>query len=130
MPTISNDRSALRFAAGLLLLAAGHAALASGTIEFDPKYESFESRAACEAALQRRHGAALARFAALPARERGGNRVDSLKRDSDEQLGYFEVLDLTAEPADSIMPGSQTETFTCRGNRLEHRVSLEDKPKS
>jgi len=130
MRTISNDRRPVKALAALLLLTTGGAALASGTIEFDPKYESFESRAACEAALQRRHGAALARFAALPARERGGNRVDALKRDSDEQLGYFEVLDLIAEPADSIMPGSQTETFTCRGNRLEHRVSLGDKPKS
>ena len=117
-------------AAALFLIAAGGPALASGTIEFDPKYESFESRAACEAALQRRHGAAVARFAALPARERGGNRVDALRRDSDAQLFYFEVLDLAGEPADSIMPASQTETFTCRGNRLEHRVSLEDKPKS
>jgi len=128
MPTISNDRLALRAAAALLLLGAGGAALASGTIEFDPKYESFESRAACEAALQRRHGAALARFAALPARERGGNRVDALKRDSDSQLGYLEILDL--EPGESIMPASQTESFTCRGNRLEHRVSLGEKPKS
>ncbi|HYG48338.1 MAG TPA: hypothetical protein VD846_10415 [Allosphingosinicella sp.] len=129
MPTISNDRLALKSAAGLLLLAAGHAASASGTIEIDPKYESFKSRAACEAALQRRHGAALARFAALPARERRSNRVDVLKRDAEEQLGYFEVVDLTAEAPDPLMPGSQTEFFTCRGNRLEHRVSLEDLPK-
>jgi len=119
-----------RAAAALLLLGTGGAALASGTIEFDPKYESFENRAACEQALQRRHGAALARFAALPARERRSNRVDGLERNSEEQLSYSEVLDLTAETPDSIMPGSQTEYFTCLGNRLEHRVSLEDKPKS
>ncbi len=119
----------MRVAAALLLLGAGGAASASGTIEFDPKYESFESRAACEAALQRRHGAALARFAALPARERRGNRVDGLKRDGEAQLGYIEILDLTEESADSIMPGSQTEYFTCRGNRLEHRVSVGAGPK-
>jgi hypothetical protein len=130
MRTISNDRLAVRIAAALLLLASGGAASASGTIEFDPKYESFESRAACEEALQRRHGAALARFDALPARQRGSNRVDGLKRDKDEQLSYFEVLDLTEETPDAVMPGSQTEYFTCRGSRLEHRVSLGDKPKS
>lgn len=118
-----------RAAAALLLLGAGGAALASGTIEFDPKYERFESRAACEQALQRRHGAALARFAALPARERRSNRVDGLKRNSEEQLSYSEVLDLTAETPDAIMPGSQTEYFTCLGNRLEHRVALEGKSK-
>ncbi len=116
-----------RAAAALLLLGAGDAALASGTIEFDPKYERFESRAACERALQGRHGAALARFAALPARERRSNRVEGLKRNSEEQLSYSEVLDLSSETPDSIMPGSQTEYFTCLGNRLEHRVSLEDK---
>jgi hypothetical protein len=129
MPTISNDRPGVRAALALLLLAAGGAASASGTIEFDPKYESFESRAACESALERRHVAALARFAALPARERRGNRVAALERDGEAQLGYFEILDLTEESADSIMPGSQTETFTCRGNRLEHRVSVGAGPK-
>jgi hypothetical protein len=113
----------------MLLVGASGAASAGGTIEFDPKYESFESRAACETALERRHVAALARFAALPADERRGNRVDGLKRDKDSQLAYFEILDLTEEAPDSIMPGSQTEYFTCRGNRLEHRVSLGDKPK-
>jgi len=118
-----------RAAAALCLIGAGGPALASGTIEFDPKFEAFESRSACEQALQLRHGAALARLAALPAPERRNNRVAGLKRDGDEQLSYFEVLDLGAEPADSIMPGSQTESFTCRGNRLEHRVSLGDKPK-
>ncbi|HET9638503.1 MAG TPA: hypothetical protein VFP12_04780 [Allosphingosinicella sp.] len=117
-------------ATALFLIGAGGAALASGTIEFDPKYESFDSRTACEAALQRRHGAALARFAALPAGERRSNRVDGLKRDSDEQLTYFEVLDLSGETPDPIMPGTQTEYFTCRGNRLEHRVSLGNQPKS
>jgi hypothetical protein len=116
-------------AAALFLIGAGGPALASGTIEFDPKFEAFESRTACEQALQRRHGAALARFAALPAPERRANRVDALKRDGDEQLTYFEVLDLGAGTPDPIMPGSQTETFTCLGNRLEHRVSLGDKPK-
>jgi hypothetical protein len=129
MRTISNDRRAVRASAALLLLVAGETALASGTIEIDPKYESFESRAACEDALQRRHGAAVARFAALPARDRGNNRVDGLKRNDDEQLTYFEVLDLTAEAPDNVMPGSQTEFFTCRGSRLEHRISLGDKPK-
>jgi hypothetical protein len=128
MPTISADR-ALRAAAALVLLGAGAAASASGTIEFDPKYESFESRAACEAALKRRHVAALVRFDALPARERRGNRVDGLKRDGDSQLGYFEILDLAGDPSDSIMPGSQTEYFTCRDSRLEHRLSVGDKPK-
>lgn len=103
--------------------------MAGATIEIDPKYQSFESRTDCEDALQRRHGAAVARLAALPERERRNNRVDGLKRDNEEQLGYFEVLDLTAEAPDSIMPGSQTESFTCRGNRLEHRISLEEKPK-
>ena len=116
-------------AAALLLIGSGGAALANGIIEFDPKYESFESRSACEQALQRRHGAALARLAALPAPERRSNRVDALKRDGDSQLGYFEVLDLGAETPDATMPGRQTETFTCLGNRLEHRVSLGDGPK-
>jgi hypothetical protein len=124
MPTILNDRRPVRAAAGLLLLFTGGPALASGTIEIDPRYESFESRAACEVALQRRHVAALARFAALPARERRNNRVDALKRDKDAQLGYLEVLDLTGEAADTAMPGSQTESFTCRDNRLEHRIDL------
>ncbi|HLL30327.1 MAG TPA: hypothetical protein VK403_04960 [Allosphingosinicella sp.] len=114
----------MRAAAALLLLGAGGAAWAGSTIEIDPKYESFESRAACEEALQRRHGAALARFAALPAKQRRSNRVHALKRNADEQLGYYEVLDLTEGPPDEIMPGSQTEEFTCRGNRLEHRISM------
>ncbi|HEU0100636.1 MAG TPA: hypothetical protein VFQ67_17890 [Allosphingosinicella sp.] len=117
-------------AAALLLAGVAGPAAAGGTLEFDPKYESFESRAACEAALQRRHGAALARLAALPAPERRSNRVDGLKRDGDEQLTYSEVLDLSSGTPDSIIPGSQTEYFTCRGNRLEHRVSLgENKPR-
>ncbi len=120
----------MRAVAALLLLAASGSAWAGATIEIDPKYESFESRAACEAALERRHVAALARFAALPAGERRANRVDGLKRDKDSQLGYFEILDLTQEASDPLMPGSQTEYFTCRGSRLEHRVSLGDKPES
>lgn len=128
MPTISARRAA-RGAAALLLLGAGSAAWAGPTIEIDPRYESFESRVACEKALQRRHGAALARLAALSSSERGGNRVDGLRRDGDDQLTYFELLDLTGETADALMPGSQREDFTCRGNRLEHRISL-DAPKS
>jgi hypothetical protein len=119
----------MRASAALLLLATGGAALASGTIELDPKYESFESPAACEAALHRRHGAALARLAALPVRERRANRVDGLKRNGEEQLTYVEVLDLTAAVPDAIMPGSQTEEFTCRGSRLEHRFLLGGPPK-
>jgi hypothetical protein len=114
----------VRAAAGLLLIFAGGSALASGTIEIDPRYESFASRAACEDALQRRHVAALARFAALPAPERRKNRVDPLKRTAGGQLGYLEVLDLTEGATDTAMPGSQTESFTCRDNRLEHRIDL------
>jgi hypothetical protein len=125
MRTISNDRRTAKAAAALLLLAASGAAFAGATIEIDPKYESFESRAACEEALQRRHGAALARLAALPAKERLGNRVDRLKREDDGRLGYFEVLDLAGDAPDPLMPTSQTELFTCRDNRLEHRISLE-----
>jgi hypothetical protein len=34
------------------------------------------------------------------------------------------VLDLTEGAADTAMPGSQTESFTCRDNRLEHRIDL------
>src|SRR5688572_32191828 len=78
---------------------------------------------------QRRHGAALARFAALPARERGGNRVDALKRDSDEQLGYFEVLDLTAEPADSIMRSEEHTSELQSQSNLVCRLLLEKKNK-
>ena len=114
----------VRAAGALLLAGASGAAAAGATIEIDPKYESFESRAACERALERRHGAALARVAALPAKERVGNRVDPLKREEDGRLGYFEVLDLAGDSPDPLMPASQTELFTCRDNRLEHRVSL------
>lgn len=131
MPTISSKRPGSLAAALLLpLLGAGGLASAGPMIEIDPRYESFASPAACEVALERRHAAAMARFAGLPARERRTNRVDGLKRNAQEQLGYFEVLDLTAEAPELDMPGSQTEFFTCLGNRLEHRISLEDKPKS
>lgn len=124
MPTIFADR-ALRAAAVLALLGAGAGASASGTIEIDPKYENFESRSACEAALQRRHGAAVARFAALPEKERRSSRVDGLRRDDDQHLTYFEVLDLSVELPDMVMPRSQTEEFICRDKVLEHRFSYE-----
>ena len=125
MPTISADQALLRGAAVLLLLGAGAAALASGTIEIDPRFHDYGSRAACEEVLKRRHGAALARFAATPADERRTSRVDVLKRDGDEHLTYFELLDLTVETPEVIMPRSQTELFTCRGSLLEHRISYE-----
>jgi hypothetical protein len=124
MPTISSERRPLRAAAALLLLAAAGPALAGPTIEIDPRFESFASRAACEQALQRRHGAALARFAALPAKERRGNRVDGLTRREDGHLGYLEVVDLSEGEQDALIPASQTESFTCLDNRLEHRISL------
>ncbi|HEX8468648.1 MAG TPA: hypothetical protein VF620_12680 [Allosphingosinicella sp.] len=105
----------------LLLLCMAGAASASGTIEIDPRTEAFASRTACEKALERRHEAALARFAALPAEERRTSRVDALKRDGGE-LGFSEVLGLTGEALEIGMPGSQTESFTCRGSTLEHRI--------
>ncbi|HEY0130950.1 MAG TPA: hypothetical protein VGB57_06050 [Allosphingosinicella sp.] len=121
MPTISNEPLGLRAALALLLLGASGAALASGTIEIDPRIEAFASRAACEKALERRHKAALARVAALPAEERRTSRVDALKRDGDG-LGYSEVLGLTGDASEIGLPGSQTESFICRGSTLEHRI--------
>lgn len=124
MPTISVER-ALRAAAALILLGAGSAALASGIIEMDPRTEAFASRAACEKALEGRHAAALARVAALPVEERRMNRVDALKRDGDDRLGYFEMLDLSIDTPEIRMPRSQTGRFTCLGSTLEHRIDYE-----
>jgi hypothetical protein len=121
MRTISNDRWPVRAAAALLLLVAGEAALASGMIEIDPRSENFASTAACEQALERRHQAALSRLAALPAKERRTGRVDTLKRNGPD-LGYFELLDLSVDTPEIRMPRSQTESFTCRGSTLEHRI--------
>lgn len=124
MPTISNDRL-VRAAAALLLLGASGPALASGTIEIDPRTEAFASRADCEKALESRHSAALARVATLPAQERRVSRVDALKRDGEEHLGYFEMLDLSVDTPEIRMPRSQTERFACRGSTLEHRIDYE-----
>ena len=115
-------------AAALLLLIGGGSAAPATTIEIDPRYESFASRSACEEALQRRHGAALDRFAALPAKERRANRVDALTRIGG-QLGYLEVVDLTEGERDALIPASQTEYFTCRDNRLEHRIAIGEGPR-
>jgi hypothetical protein len=105
----------------LLLLVVAAAASASGTIEIDPRTEDFASRADCEKALERRHEAALSRFAALPAQERRTGRVDPLKRDAGG-LGYSEVLGLGDDASEIGISGSQTESFTCRGSTLEHRI--------
>jgi hypothetical protein len=108
-------------AAVLPLLVMAAAAAASGTIEIDPRTEDFASRADCEKALERRHQAALTRFAALPAKERATSRVDALKREGGG-LGYSEVLGLTDDASEIGISGSQTESFTCRGSTLEHRI--------
>src|SRR4051812_34632753 len=97
MPTISSERRPVKLAALLCLLGANGTALASGTIEFDPRTENFTSRAACEQALERRYRAAMSRLEALPAKERRTSRVDTLRRDRDEQLGYVEVVDLSVD---------------------------------
>jgi hypothetical protein len=114
----------VRAVAALLLLGAPGAALASGTLEIDPRSETFASTAACEQALERRHEAALSRVAALPAKERRTSRVDALKRDGHD-LGYFELLDLSVDTPEIRMPRSQTESFTCRGSTLVHRIDYE-----
>jgi hypothetical protein len=114
----------VRAAAALLVLGIGGTALASGTIEFDPRTENFASRGACERALEGRHSAALSRLAALPAEERRTSRVDALKRVGDD-LGYFEILDLSVDTPEIRMPRNQTEKFTCRGSTLEHRIDYE-----
>ena len=111
----------MRAVAALLLLVLAGAASASGTIEIDPRTENFASRADCEKALERRHEAALSRFAALPAKERGTSRVDALRRDGGG-LGYSEVLGLTDDASEIGISGSQTESFICRGSTLEHRI--------
>jgi hypothetical protein len=122
MPTISNDRLALKAAAALLLLASGGIARAGATIEIDPKTEAFATRGACEQALEKRRLAALARLDSLPPAERRGNSVGKLRRDGGEHLSYVELVDLGADPAETEMPRSQTEQFTCRGSTLEHRI--------
>ncbi|HEX8238196.1 MAG TPA: hypothetical protein VF574_00470 [Allosphingosinicella sp.] len=114
----------MRAAAVLLLIAAAAPAWAGFTLEIDPRTESFASRAACEQALEIRHSAALARFAALPAKERRGSRVEALTR-SGGDLAYLEILDLSADSAEAGMPRRQTETLACRGSTLEHRIDYE-----
>ena len=114
----------MRLVAALLALAAAGTALAGPTIEIDPRTEDFASRAACEKALKQRHAAALSRLDSLSEAQRRGNKVAELKRDGDEHLSYAEILDLGGDPADSLMPRSQTESFTCRGAQLEHRIDL------
>ncbi|HEX8124480.1 MAG TPA: hypothetical protein VF548_02760 [Allosphingosinicella sp.] len=121
MPTISNDRPAVRAAATLLLLlGASGIACAAPTIEIDPRTEAFASRADCEQALEQRHSAALSRLAALD--RKGGKAVSRLKREGGEHLSYVEKIDLGA---DADMPRSQTEQFTCRGSTLEHRIDFD-----
>ncbi|MEO7179134.1 MAG: hypothetical protein ABIW83_09840 [Allosphingosinicella sp.] len=110
--------------ATLLVLGWSGAAAASATIEIDPKYENFESRSACEKALEQRHSAALSRVASLPPAERHGNKVAELERNGDQQLSYAEMLDLAGDSPDADMPGRQTELFTCLGARLEYRIDL------
>ena len=122
MPTISNDRLAVRAAAALLLLGAGAMAWAGPTIEIDPRTEAFASTAACEQALEQRHSAARSRLESLPAAERRGTSVGKLKRNGDAQLSYVEKVELGAEASDPALPSSQTELFTCRGSTLERRV--------
>jgi hypothetical protein len=114
----------MRAAAALVLMAAAAPASAGFTLEIDPRTESFASRAACEQALESRHSAALARFAALPAKERRGSRVKALTR-TDGDLAYLEILDLSADPAEAGMPRRQTETLACHGSTLEHRIDFE-----
>ena len=113
----------MRFAALLLLLAAGGAARAGPTIEIEPRTQAFATRAACEQALEQRHSAALARLAALSPAQKRGNAVGKLGR-SGEHLSYAERVDLGSGAPDSDMPGSQTERFTCRGSTLEHRIDF------
>ena len=103
-----------------MLLSASGIARAGPTIEIEPKAETFASRAACEQALEKRHSAALSRLASLDRKD--GNKVSRLERDRSKQLSYVEKVDLGA--ADSEMPGSQTEQFTCRGSTLEHRIEF------
>jgi hypothetical protein len=125
MPTISNDRLAVRVAgAALLLLGASGIASAGPTIEIDPKTEAFASRGACEQALEQRRSAALSRLASLPAAEKSGTSVSELKRSGGEHLSYAEKVDLGAADRDPEMPKSQTERFTCRGSTLEHRIDF------
>ena len=128
MRTISNDRPVLKAAAAVLLLGAGPAASAGGTIEFDPRFEEFENRPACEEALKRRHSAALSRIAAKPDGEVEPRRVHDLGRDKDRNLTYVEELDLTVATPKAAIHGSQVESFTCQGSRLEHRIAPQEAP--
>ncbi|HEX8307838.1 MAG TPA: hypothetical protein VF645_05405 [Allosphingosinicella sp.] len=123
MPTISNDRPAVRAATILLLLGAGGIARAGPTIEIDPRTEAFATRAACEQVLEQRHSAALSRLAALG--RKAGNEVSRLKREGGEHLSFVEKVDLGGAAPEADMPNSQTEQFTCRGSTLEHRVEFE-----
>ena len=122
MPTISADR-ALK-AAVLLLVGASAIARAGPTIEIDPKTEAFADRGACEQALEQRRSAALSRLDSLSPAEKRGTRISELKRGGSDQLSYAERVELAADGADSEMPGSQTEHFTCRGRMLEHRIDF------
>lgn len=122
MPTISNDRFPVRSAAALALLGASAIAQAGPTIEIDPRTEAFATRAACERALEQRHSAARSRLESLSPAEKRGNSVGKLKRNADAHLSYAETVDLGGATAETDMPGSQTELFTCRGSTLEHRI--------
>ena len=128
MRTISNDRSVLKAASALSLLAAGQSALAGGTIEFDPKFQDFASRPACEEALKRRHAAALSRIAVMASGEIEPREVHALGRDKDDNLTFSEELDLTVSTSKVTIHGSRIESFTCRGSRLEHRIGPEEAP--
>lgn len=117
MPTISADRAPAIGVAALILMGAAGPEGPSGTIEFDPRVEAFESRSACEAALRRRHAAA-----AGPGAQSEGRTVRALGRDRESNLFYVEELDLGAS--------MQVETFVCRGVRLEHRIDPREAPRS
>ena len=123
MRTISNDTPVLKAAAAaMLLLGAGQAAQAGGTIEFDPRFEDFASRSACEEALKRRHSEALRQVLVRGDDGEAPRQVHALERDKARNLSYAVELDLTVSTPTVTIPGSQVEVFTCRGSRLEHLI--------
>jgi hypothetical protein len=128
MPTISVSRLGLKAAAALLLLGSGQATLAGGTIEFDPRFEDFASRAACEETLKRRHSEALRQIVVRGNGEEVPRQVHALERDKARNLSYAVELDLTVSTTTVTIPGSQVEVFTCRGSRLEHLIDPQPAP--
>jgi len=93
-------------ATALFLMATAAPALAGFTLEIDPRTESFASRAACEQALEIRHSAALARFAALPAKERRSGRVEALTPELAERAGELLASTAGANAVDATVVAS------------------------